>query len=263
MRSTPLSSLLVLLPFSLLLVAVLAPSAAAARVVTAEAHATCDACRTLVERFTVGWENVIRDQAQGGRADSRTNSVPAITYNQEIEDYLQGFCKSDYIAPPFSEAIRKGCSSIMDVHKREVVATFLSVTEQIGSHGKTTRGPTRLRRICDSLTNSCDQAYTNVTKLTKCEACARVVADAHFTLRRRVTPAHALTSIEATDALDTLCTDAYRRYDDSPRLVEKVCEDMMEEHVMKLLKAAQAVDIPDLHVACTGMGMCKAAAKEL
>jgi hypothetical protein len=79
-------------------------------------------------------------------------------YNQEIEDYLQGFCKSDYIAPPFSEAIRKGCSSIMDVHKREVVATFLSVTEQIGSHGKTTRGPTRLRRICDSLTNSCDQA---------------------------------------------------------------------------------------------------------
>ncbi len=64
----------------------------------------------------------------------------------------------------------------------------------------------------------------------------RVVADAHFTLRRRVTPAHALTSIEATDALDTLCTDAYRRYDDAPRLVEKVCEDVMEEQVMKLLK---------------------------
>ena len=28
-----------------------------------------------------------------------------------------------------------------------------SVTEQIGSHGKTTRGPTRLRRICQQLTN--------------------------------------------------------------------------------------------------------------
>jgi hypothetical protein len=169
-----LRSLIVFLELCVLLIATAAPSANAARVVTAEAHAACDACRTLVERFTVGWENVIRDQAQGGRADSRTNSAPAITcahlpalrsrvthcrYNQDIEDYLQGFCKSDYIAPPFSEAIRKGCSSIMDVHKREVVATFLSVTEQIGSHGKTTRGPTRLRRICESLSNSCNQAY--------------------------------------------------------------------------------------------------------
>ncbi len=75
-----------------------------------------------------------------------------------------------------------------------------------------------------------------MTKLSKCEACQRVVADAHFMLRRRVTPAHALSSIEATDALESLCSDAYRRYDDSPRLVEKVCEDVMEEHVMKLLK---------------------------
>jgi hypothetical protein len=81
-------------------------------------------------------------------------------------------------------AVRKGCISIMDVHKREIVGTstrsyycnictdsilhciivtpilgtFLSVSEQIGSHGKTTRGPTRLRKICDSMTKSCDQS---------------------------------------------------------------------------------------------------------
>jgi hypothetical protein len=83
-------------------------------------------------------------------------------------------------------AARKGCISIMDVHKREIVGmstcpslyycnirtdsiplciivtpipgTFLSVSEQIGSHGKTTRGPTRLRKICDSMTKSCDQS---------------------------------------------------------------------------------------------------------
>ena len=257
MRCSLSSTFRILAHLSLLSIVLSASSAAAARVVTAEAHAACDACRTLVERFTLGWEDVIRDQAHGGKADNKANSVPAITYNQEIEDYLQGFCNSDYIAPPFSAAIRKGCSSIMDVHKREVVATFLSVSEQIGSHGKTTRGPTRLRRICDGLASSCNHAYvrcrvspgteaertrdflcryTNVTKLSKCEACHRVVADAHFMLRRRVTPAHALSSIEATDALESLCSDAYRRYDDSPRLVEKVCEDVMEEHVMKLLK---------------------------
>jgi hypothetical protein len=46
-----------------------------------------------------------REQAHDGKADSK-GSVPAITYNQDIEDYLQGFCSSDYIAPPFSEAIR-------------------------------------------------------------------------------------------------------------------------------------------------------------
>lgn len=206
---------------------------------------------------------MIRNQAQGGKAENKGNSPPAIVYNQEIEDYLQGFCKSDYISSPFSEAIRQGCSRIMDVHKREVVATFLSVTEQIGSHGKTTRGPTRLRRICQQLTNSCSQSYTNVSKITKCDACMRVVADAHYVLRRRVTPPHALSSIEATDALDSLCGDSYRRYDDAPRLVEKVCEDLMDEQVMKLLKAAQSKVIPDYHAACSGMGMCKAATQEL
>ena len=54
-------------------------------------------------------------------------------------------------------------------------------------------------------------SYTNVSKLSKCEACVRVVSDAHFVLRRRVTPAHALSSIEATDALEPLCNDVYRR----------------------------------------------------
>jgi hypothetical protein len=44
----------------LLLVASSAAAAAAPRVVTADTHAACDACRTLVERFTVGWEVVIR-----------------------------------------------------------------------------------------------------------------------------------------------------------------------------------------------------------
>jgi len=29
---------------------------------------------------------------------------------------------------------------------------------------------------------------------------------------------------------------SYRRYDDSPRLVEKVCEDLMDSHVMRLLQ---------------------------
>jgi hypothetical protein len=256
------------------------PACAAGRIVTAESHASCDACRTLVERFTVGWEDVIREQAHGGKADQKqSTSPPAITYNQEIEDYLQGFCKSDYIAPPFSEDIRRGCSAIMDVHKREVVATFLSVTEQIGAHGKPTRGPTRLRRICEQLTSSCSQAYTNVSKLTKCEACVRVLSDAHFVLRRRVTPAHALSSIEATDVLDTLCSDSYRRYDDSPRLMEKVCEEMMDDHVMSVLKVwrvqlqsrrlarllcplacavtqfqvAQAKELPEVETACAGV----------
>ena len=34
----------------------------------------------------------------------------------------------------------------------------------------------------------------------------------------------------------TLCALSYRRYDDSPRLVEKVCENMMDAHVMRLLQ---------------------------
>ncbi len=34
----------------------------------------------------------------------------------------------------------------------------------------------------------------------------------------------------------TRCALSYRRYDDSPRLVEKVCETMMDAHVMRLLQ---------------------------
>ncbi len=83
-----------------------------------------------------------------------------------------------------------------------------------------------------------------MSKLTKCEACTRVVADAHFALRRRVTPPHALSSIEATDALESLCSDSYRRYDDAPNLMEKVCDDMMDEHVMQLLKVGTTAPHP-------------------
>ena len=129
-----------------------------------------------------------------------------------------------------------------------------------------------MRRICTVIRCLIYGAkrYTNVSKLTKCEACTRVVADAHFALRRRVTPPHALSSIEATDALETLCSDSYRRYDDAPNLMEKVCEDMMDGHVMQLLKvgeistppaphpphhlaqAAQSPELPSPHAACAG-----------
>ena len=37
-------------------------------------------------------------------------------------------------------------------------------------------------------------------------------------------------------SLVTRCALSYRRYDDSPRLVEKVCENMMDAHVMRLLQ---------------------------
>ena len=37
-------------------------------------------------------------------------------------------------------------------------------------------------------------------------------------------------------SLVTRHAPSYRRYDDSPRLVEKVCEDLMDGHVMRLLQ---------------------------
>lgn len=230
-------------------------AASTVRNVNAPVSVKCDSCRSMLERFTSGWEKVVSKQASQGRADAK-DGPPTITYNQEIEDYLRGFCSSEEMKD-FSPAIRNECEAVMEEHRRQVVATFLSVPEKIGSVGRKTKGAERFRKICGELAGVCDTNFTEMGKLSRCEACRRVVADAHFVLRRTHVGAAANDAYTAADLLEPLCSDAWKRYDDDPRKVDDVCEAIQDEHMDDLVKAVRQDDQPDTIAVCSNLGFCK------
>ncbi len=94
------------------------------RAMTADAGASphgaeeCGACRGFSRAFVGAWSRVARRnaaevQSRGGR------ELPALTYNQDLEDAVQGLCGgSDVAGTPL---VRDFCARAMREHKRAIV----------------------------------------------------------------------------------------------------------------------------------------------
>eukprot|EP00287_Rhodomonas_sp_CCMP768_P011938 CAMPEP_0196721316 /NCGR_PEP_ID=MMETSP1091-20130531/3918_1 /TAXON_ID=302021 /ORGANISM="Rhodomonas sp., Strain CCMP768" /LENGTH=249 /DNA_ID=CAMNT_0042062761 /DNA_START=72 /DNA_END=821 /DNA_ORIENTATION=- len=197
----------------------------------------CDTCRTIVEQFYKGWEKVISGLAADGTFESRPGGAPKITYNQDIEDYLQGFCDSEYMKG-YAPYVDEGCRRIMKQHHRPIVGKFLHGEERYGSALVRTERPQRILSVCTELVAACPAmpppAQAVTAKTDRCAACQRTVADAQFVVRRSRFgqlrgAALAKRKLDLLDLFEPLCLDAYTRHDDYPETINSVCSDMWEQ----------------------------------
>mmetsp|Transcript_32617 Transcript_32617/g.67371 ORF Transcript_32617/g.67371 Transcript_32617/m.67371 type:complete len:275 (+) Transcript_32617:154-978(+) len=197
----------------------------------------CDTCRTIVERFYQGWEKTISRLAADGTFESRPGGAPKITYNQDIEDYLQGFCDSEYMKD-LASFVDDGCRRIMKEHHRAIVGKFLHGEERYGATLTKTDRPERVMSVCRDIAHVCPTfplPHLEVkAKEDKCNACKSTVADALYLIRR--SRLGALTDkalkkkrLDVYELLENLCTETYYRHDDMPDVHNTVCSDMFEE----------------------------------
>jgi len=221
-------------------------SGAAAKAGTKYASPECDSCRTVVEQFYVGWEKVVHGLAANGTFESRAGSAPKITYNQDIEDYLQGFCGSEYMRS-FDDYIKAGCREFMKAHHRPMVGKFLHGEEKFSAGLSKSQKPQRIRDVCTSLGHVCPSWPPPELTLTeqnqdKCIACQGVVMDATYVLRRSkhgamTQKALQKKKVEVFELLENLCLETYVRHDDHPHLRNEVCMHMWEEDEDEIIDA--------------------------
>lgn len=197
----------------------------------------CDSCRTVVEQFYKGWEKTVHGLAANGTFESRAGAAPKITYNQEIDDYLLGFCKSDYMKG-FADYIDDGCRKFMAAHHRPMVGKFLHGEEKFSTTLSRSQKPERIRSVCTNLGKSCPDwppPELSVKKpADKCAACQGVVMDGSYLLRRSrygELPPSALKKkkLEVFEIMENLCLDTFTRHDDDPTSRHEICNQLWEE----------------------------------
>ncbi|KAJ1484676.1 hypothetical protein T484DRAFT_1947349 [Baffinella frigidus] len=208
--------------------------------------AGCEACRTLVEQFYKGWEKTISNLAADGTFESRPGQAPKIVYNQQIEDYLQGFCASEYMKG-YAGYVNDGCEKIMKKFKRGIVGKFLHGEERYGTEGVKSLRPERINDVCTTLAKACPAlpppAAAVVSIADKCGACKGVVTDALFIMRRdrlihdNKPETLRKRKLEVFELLEPMCMDAFHRHTDFPAVYNSVCLEMWEEDEEGLIGA--------------------------
>jgi len=232
----------------------------------------CDSCRTMVEQFYEGWEKTITELAADGTFEKQPGGAPKITYNQEIEDFLVGFCESKHMKG-YAPYITQGCRDMMKSHRREIVGKFLHEEEMMGSTGKRTMKPRRIRQVgggggMKGITAYCiDDSVPGpavTARKDKCNACRGVVEDALFAVRRSwlgytvdKKGVRAKRRLDFGEMLEPLCNHIFNRYDDEPEDRHSFCIDIMEEDEDAFLSAVLDGEDAVNKVCVKTMKVCK------
>ena len=109
----------------------------------------------------------------------------------------------------------------MEKHKREIVGKFLHSEEMMGTSGKSTMRPSRIRSVCGGsgergISGYCAEKSVRALAIKgrqdKCMACRGVAADAEYVLRRSKLGSIAPSvlkkkKLELFDLLEPLCND--------------------------------------------------------
>jgi hypothetical protein len=223
-----------LLPFLLLhlvLLLVLLPASSAKEFTdNADPPATCDACRTLVEKFAATWTTTV--EAMIARNTASKSAAGNIEYSGELETAVSAICDaSDYAI--YTTTVQAGCRRLIEDEptKRLLVKEFLS--KDVINY------PTLIRNFCgageqvphpnyptlsgpgagacaanegtpgglmgaEALLEEGDASAGAVS--SECTACRDIAADALYLLRRVPVPAAKADRYEiAVQALEASC----------------------------------------------------------
>lgn len=188
----------------------------------------CDACEAFVEKFFEGWVKTMMHQQRSGKVEQKDGGsrMPAITYNDETEAYVQGFCRnrtsSAFTAPSAAQHLLPGCERIMLARKREIVGRFLSA-ELAGRNL-----PAEKDKICGEWLKSCDTPAYEVRK--PCEACRATVGTLAFERRLLAPASKEVITKHIRNSLDALCTRMSMRHTGKWSLMQETCDDLMDEY---------------------------------
>lgn len=210
----------------------------------------CGPCLTVLVDFYVAWVELVRgkaarDNAAAAAAGSRP---PALTYDAEIEDFVQGFCeetlgrkneggkkgaagrvKSDAYAP----AVRDECRALMKHYKREWVGKFLSSSIDPKQAGE------RVWDVCSTLAGVCTAEAAAEAALPaprkECDACVAFAGLA--AMEHATAAAHRVASPSAigVQVLEAACERAALLYPNGGRMRE-FCEDILLDNTGALAR---------------------------
>ena len=201
-------------------------------------HMYCNACHTLVELFFVKWIETIAEQERKNNVNPNDGGkkMPAVTYNDDVEAMLQGFCTSDAVLRPgWGDHIRPACDTIMLGHKREFVAKFMSVE----AHPRLV--PSVKNEVCGTgMVQACGAAIDDAgVPSGACAQCKLVVGDVAFELQQRerlVDAGEKRRRKLAKEVVDNVCNKLEIRHFKGYKLSE-LCNDLVDDHAGAIVDA--------------------------
>jgi len=205
---------------------------------TAASTQYCDSCLLLVERFYEQWTDTVAKQMQKKKKVEQAvgDKPPALTYDEDSEAMVQGFCNSRQVSDGRNPTFLKGaCNDLMKGHKREIVGVFLSSTLD------RTLLPEKKAKICRDLSQACP-AVMEAPPSSKCGRCKAFVDTLAFDLRMQgpLDQAKGLKR-QLWDTFEHFCTKMQYRIPKSDK-TQELCEDIVDDHGHELEKALKRGD---------------------
>ena len=204
----------------------------------------CDACSTVLEEFYGAWVTTMMKQINQAEARDGGAAPPAVTYNDDTEEMVQGFCTNRStsrinVAPPvYGPHVKQACHRIMKLKKRELVGQFLSAELD----GRIL--PEKNAVVCGEWMGACPRVARGKTVGGKCGVCRAMVEDLAFEARRAAPTGTHLSAATARDMtrkniaglLDEVCQNSYYRRPLKRDDVD-LCEDFVDDHKEVILDA--------------------------
>ena len=198
----------------------------------------CDACSTVLEEFYGSWVTTMMRQVGAAEVRGGGSAPPAVTYNDDTEAMVQGFCSNRTVSqiasspPVYAPHVRLACERIMSLKKRELVGQFLSAELD----GRILPGKNAL--VCGEWLGACPRQARGKNGEGRCGVCRTLLEDLAFEARRAVPPPPSASREGARSRLsrhlDHVCQNMYYR---RPLKRDDVdtCEDLVDDHREQIL----------------------------
>ena len=185
----------------------------------------CFGCVHFVEAFWKGFHEFTRKKASDAQAQRGGGAAPAITYDDDMEAYVQAFCDGKQTTGArWAGFVRPACAKLMQAHKREIVGKFLG--KELGPKEVLARK----LEICTEMGRACPaDLFLNQAK-DPCGLCRRLVRDLEYEYAvQGPGPAKKPPAERAWTVLRGVCEKAALRHKRAARYQEH-CEDAVEDH---------------------------------
>eukprot|EP00873_Tetraselmis_striata_P021909 jgi/Tetstr1/442173/TSEL_030324.t1 len=199
------------------------------------AEELCDSCHRVVEGFYEEWTRVMMDQQSSIQQRQGGSEPPAVTYNDETEAMVQGFCDSKAISSgAFKDSVTTGCREIFKGYKREIVGKFLTETvtwEMV---------PRKKDEICKIMVGACSHRPPISTPGSDCARCKAAMASLEFDIRTQgdVRAAKGVAR-QMWDTLDYICMRMHYRVPKAGK-TQELCDDVVDEYGAQIVKRVEA-----------------------
>ena len=198
----------------------------------------CVACTHLVEHFWLDFVEFTVRKREEARAEPDGSKPPHLVYDADLEDLVQGFCRSKSVrGGRHAGFVQPECERIMKEHKREIVGHFLGKDLSVKSVVD------KKEDICAKRTQSCrpwGDGGTGAAPGGACGHCRTLFQHLYFQYARQgPVLAQQPPRRRATTILETVCERGAGMHGYSTAYAE-FCEDTLDESLAALTEVLAA-----------------------